>query len=62
MKSEEGQCGMGKAGVAGTLQPSSKGSSAFRQELIIPGSSQCPYVLLSSHSQLYAYLPNPLKS
>lgn len=36
MKNEEDRCGMGKAGMVGTLQPSSKGSSAFRQELIIP--------------------------
>jgi len=60
MKNEEGRCGMGKAEMVGTLQPSSKGSRRFPTRINHPcGSSQCPYLLLSSHSQLYAYLPNP---
>lgn len=51
-----------KTGWSGRYKRVPKGLALSCRELIIPGSSQCPYLLLSSHSQLYAYLANPRQS
>lgn len=51
-----------KTGWSGRYKRVPKGLALSYRELIIPGSSQCPYLLLSSHSQLYAYLANPRQS